>query len=336
MTQNSEIPMARALSCAPKRRILVPVLFCLTAISCSVCFFGGCSVIAGALRYMNEVNVEASPPQGLKRYHNDTAYKVRWALNPGAKSLVAVLSFTGDIHASGVNEFGKLVDEVVFNKDRFKEVVLVLDSPGGEVAAYGQVAAQVERLRNATPKLTVCVDRVAASGGYLAAMPAHHIVAAPFSYVGSVGVIAFVPNLRQAAEKLGIEPRVFVAGRNKSPVSYFDDNDPNARQSFQDRLESIHEQMLAQLIKYRPGVNKDEVKTASVWTAQDSVEKNLGLVDAIGTSNGVLMSLNQLSDLVIVSRRLTLAEEFHEAFSAALQETVAKALTTTELFAVSH
>ena len=261
-------------------------------------------------------------PTGLWKYHQQSEFKRQDAYgetikkesndkNPKAKKekkqkkrpLIAVLEFHGDMKAKQHNLFAKLVDEVVLNKDEFEEVVAVVNSPGGTVPHYGHVYAEMERVRNAGLKLTACVDVVAASGGYLVSLPAHKIIAAPFAVVGSVGVVAFLPNFRKFLNKWKITPRTFTAGKYKRTVTLTDDASPEEVARFKSQLESIHQLFRSSVEKYRPQANIAEIETGLHWTAQESVDKKLGLVDQLGTSREYLLERNKLADLVSISAK---------------------------------
>jgi serine protease SohB len=268
-------------------------------------------------KFKNTSRLELDPV-GLWRYHSDSEFEkklsyglARESEKPGSKNPkadkekkpVAVLEFNGDIRAKQHRGFASLVDEVCVNKDKVSEVVVVITSPGGMVAQYGHVYSQMERLRGAVSKLTVCIDVVAASGGYLMSLPANKIIAAPFSMVGSIGVVAFVPNARKLLNKFDIEPRTFTAGNLKRTVGLFDDASEEEVEHFQGQLETIHSQFLAAVKKYRPQVKFEEIETGAHWSAEDSVSKELGLVDEIGCSEHYLITLNEKEDLIFIKKK---------------------------------
>lgn len=220
-----------------------------------------------------------------------------------------VLNFNGDIKAKQHRSFAKQVDEAVLNKDSLSEVVVVITSPGGMVSQYGHVFSQMERLRDAFPKLTVCIDVVAASGGYLMSLPAHKILAAPFATVGSVGVVAFVPNLRNFLLKFKIEPRTFTVGKYKRTVGMFDKASKEEVQHFESQLESVQRAFLGTLKKYRPQANFPKIETGSHWSAQESVELNLGLVDGLGCSEEYILESNKERSVVELSQKRSLMDD---------------------------
>jgi serine protease SohB len=228
-----------------------------------------------------------------------------------------VLQFEGDLRATKRKTFASMVDEVIVNKDCFSEIVVAANSPGGSIAEYGLVYAEMERLRTLGLPLTVCIDTYGASGGYLLSLPANKIVAAPFAIVGSVGVVAYSPNIHKLLKKHDIEPRLFTAGAYKRTVTFIGDDDEEAKQHFQHELESIHGLFLSAVEKYRPKANMDYVRTGDHWTAEESVRLNLGLVDEIATSRDYLLRVNQERELIMLTpKKPMLPETFGRAAAA--------------------
>jgi serine protease SohB len=252
---------------------------------------------------------------GFWRYHDETEFKRKISYSKKleknrektapdlTKKAIAVIEFNGDVRARSWKSFGELVDEITINREEISEAVVIVTSPGGVVTAYGNLYAQMERIRNSGLKLTVCIDTVAASGGYLMSLPADKILAAPYAIVGSVGVVAFVPNVRGLLKQLLIEPRTFTAGKWKRTISMTDDATPDEIARFQEQLQSIHQIFISSLKKYRPAVNLAEIETGDHWTAQESIEKNLGLVDELMTSHEYLLKLNETNDLLLLSQK---------------------------------
>lgn len=247
---------------------------------------------------------------GVYQYHKDSEFlkKEAYDLSKEEKKsedrkLIAVIEFRGDIKAKQHNAFAKLVDEVEVNKDEIGEVVVTVTSAGGMVSTYGRAYSEMERLRNLGLKLTVCIDTVAASGGYLMSLPAHKIIAAPFAMVGSVGVVAFVPNIREFLTNLKINPRTFTAGKYKRTISLTDEGTPEERSHFQKQLETIHEAFVSVVKKYRENAVIEEIETGDHWSAEESVNRELGLVDELGTSNAYLLERNKKADLLILSQK---------------------------------
>jgi signal peptide peptidase SppA len=224
--------------------------------------------------------------------------------NAGAKcqKLAAVITFDGDVMATGRQGFAELVDEAIRNKERLSEVVVVVSSPGGGVAEYGQMNSEMERLRRAGLNLTACVDTYAASGGYLMSVPAHRIIAAPFAMVGSIGVVSEFLNFSELLNTLGVKAMTMTAGKYKRTLTQFGDVTEEGKEKFLEGLKAIHRQFIKAVTTYRV-VDADAVCTGDHWTAAESMELNLNLVDELATSQEYLFRLNQSQDLVVLSKK---------------------------------
>lgn len=202
---------------------------------------------------------------------------------------VFVLDFDGDMHASRVRALREEVTAILGTARPDTDSVLVrLDSQGGTVPGYGLAASQLCRLRDTGLQLTVSVDRVAASGGYLMACVAHRIIAAPFAVVGSIGVIGALPNFNRLLRRHDIDYEQHTAGEWKRTLSVFGENTDEAREKFQQDLEAVHRQFKGFIQQYRPELDLDRVATGEYWLGQEA--RQLGLVDELGTSDDWLMS----------------------------------------------
>lgn len=274
---------------------------------------------------------------GLWRYHEDVSFKRKDPYGPiltGQKQAqkkelrqpVAVIHFNGDMRAKGHRDLAKLVDEIEINKDKLHGVVFVVSSPGGFVSTYGHAFSQLERIRRLEIDLTVCIDVVAASGGYLMSLPANRIVAAPFAMVGSVGVVAFVPNFRQLLRNWEIEPRTFTAGKYKRTVTLTDDATPEEIARFQSQLETVHRHFVELVKQYRPQAKLSEVETGEHWSAKESMELQLGLVDDLATSQEYLLRLNHDYPLITLSVKKGLFDDGFMKFSGAVADEVEERL----------
>ncbi|MBK8219616.1 MAG: S49 family peptidase [Candidatus Obscuribacter sp.] len=222
-------------------------------------------------------------------------------LHLAGSKLTAVLKFEGDTMASGRQDFARMVDELLINKDRLHRAIVVVNSPGGGVSQYGQMYAEMERIRAAGIDLTACVDTYAASGGYLMSVPAHRIVAAPFSMVGSVGVVSEFINFNRLLKGLGADPLTLTAGNMKRTVTPLSEVTEDGKQAYLQQLAAIHRQFIAVVKKYR-NVDETVVCNGNHWTAAESVEQNLNLVDELATSQDYLFRANQQENLVFISK----------------------------------
>lgn len=204
------------------------------------------------------------------------------------KPKLYVLDFKGDMKAKATTGLREQVNAVLLNHKEGDEVLLRLESGGGVVHGYGLAAAQLARLRTANIPLTVSIDKVAASGGYMMAAVANTIIAAPFAIVGSIGVIAQLPNLHRFLEKKNIDFEQFTAGKYKRTVTVLGKNTNEDREKFQEELEETHALFKAHIEQYRPSVDCSKVATGEHWFACDTLEKNL--VDHIQTGDDFILA----------------------------------------------
>jgi serine protease SohB len=235
-----------------------------------------------------------------------------------SKPSVYVLDFSGDLFASAVKSLREEVNAILAVAGPADEVVVRLESPGGGVPHYGLAAAQFVRLRERKVKVTVCIDRIAASGGYMMACCADTIVAAPFAIIGSIGVVAQVPNLHRLLEKHDIDFEEMTAGEFKRTVSVFGAITDKGRAKFQEQLEDIHLSFKDFVKTHRPVVDIDGVSTGEYWLARRAVE--LKLVDQLGTSDDLLMARTKEANVFEV--KFKPARSLRERFGMAAAETV--------------
>ena len=208
---------------------------------------------------------------------------------------VYVLDFDGDIMATATTHLREEVSALLAVARPQDEVVVRLESPGGGVPHYGLAAAQLVRLKDKKVKLTVCVDRVAASGGYMMACVADKIVAAPFSAIGSIGVVAQVPNVNRLLKKHDVDFEEMTAGEFKRTVTVFGEITPKGRQKFHEQLEETHALFKDFVKTQRPKLDIDAIATGEYWLG--SRAKELNLVDEIGTSDEYLMAATERAKL---------------------------------------
>jgi len=202
------------------------------------------------------------------------------------KPCLYVLDFIGDIKASQVNELRDEISAILAVAGNGDEVVLRLESPGGSVNGYGLAAAQLQRLRDKNIPFTVCIDKIAASGGYLMACVANQIIAAPFAIIGSIGVVAQMPNFHRWLKKNDIDMELLTAGEYKRTLTLFAENTDKGRKKFQEDLEKIHEQFRTYVLANRQQLDIEKVATGEHWLALDAF--NLRLIDTLKTSDDYL------------------------------------------------
>ncbi|HBB53601.1 MAG TPA: protease SohB [Legionellales bacterium] len=209
-----------------------------------------------------------------------------------------VLDFNGDMKASQTQQLREEITNIIQLAQAGDEVMLKLESPGGVVNGYGLAAAQLERLRNHSIPLTVCIDQVAASGGYLMACIANRIISAPFAIIGSIGVVAQMPNFNKWLKKHNIDFEQITAGDYKRTLTMFGENTEAGRKKFSEDLQLIHENFKNHVLNYRPQLDMKKVGTGEHWLARDAMQ--LGLVDELKTSDDfILEKLNHFQMISI-------------------------------------
>lgn len=204
------------------------------------------------------------------------------------KPSIYVIDFIGDIKGSQVDQLREEVSAILSIAAPEDEVLLRLESPGGSVNGYGLAAAQLQRFRDHKIPLIVCIDKVAASGGYLMACVAQHIVAAPFAIIGSIGVVAQIPNFHRWLKKNNVDVELLTAGEYKRTLTIFGENTDKGRKKFQEDLEKIHTKFRDYVLENRQQLDIDKVATGEHWLARDAFD--LRLVDALKTSDEYLIN----------------------------------------------
>jgi serine protease SohB len=212
-----------------------------------------------------------------------------------------VLDFKGDLRASAVASLREEVSAVLQVAKPGDEVLLRLENPGGTVHEHGLAASQLLRLKQRGLTLAVVVDKVAASGGYLMACVADRLIAAPFAIIGSIGVLAQLPNFHRLLEEKGVEFEQVTAGRYKRTLTMFGKNTAEGREKLREEVEDVHELFKAQIREYRPQVDLERVATGEHWYGIRALE--LKLVDEIKTSDDVLLEAAKARDLYRIRYR---------------------------------
>ncbi len=243
---------------------------------------------------------------------------------------IYVLDFKGDIKASAVESFREEVTAVLTVATEKDEVVVRLESPGGVVHGYGLAASQMLRLREKNIPVTAAVDKVAASGGYLMACTAHKILCAPFGIVGSVGVVAQVPNFHRLLNKHNVDFKEYTAGEFKRTVSLFGEITPKGEQKFVEQLEDTHHLFKNFVHQFRPGLDMHKVATGEYWYGKNA--KDLGLVDEIMTSDEYLTAKAASHKIIKLhyEKKLPWSEKFTGFVGRAVEKTALKLFSELE------
>ncbi|MGC9216927.1 protease SohB [Acidithiobacillus sp.] len=223
------------------------------------------------------------------KIHRKTLKKDRKdrANDPLAESCAYLLDFKGDIRASAVSALREEISAIIQAAKPGDTVLLRLESGGGMVNTYGLASAQLLRLRAAKIHLTVLVDAVAASGGYMMAVTADRIVASPFALIGSIGVVAQIPNFHRWLQDRNIDWEQFTAGKFKRTVTLFGENTETGRAKLREELEETHAQFRDFVRQYRPQLDLEQVATGEAWLGNKA--RQLGLVDDLATSDEIIL-----------------------------------------------
>lgn len=221
-----------------------------------------------------------------------------------AQKRIFVIRFDGDIKASEVDDLRETITAILLTAKSTDEVLLCLESGGGMVHGYGLAASQLQRLRDANIHLTVSIDKVAASGGYMMACVANTIIAAPFSIIGSIGVIAQLPNFHRLLEKNNIDFEQITAGDYKRTLTLFGKNTEEGRKKLQSEIDETHELFKTFVKTHRPQVHIDEVATGEHWFGTQAIFKNL--VDELQTSDNYLLNKRESHDIYEIAFKIKL------------------------------
>ncbi|MEE4183306.1 protease SohB [Pseudomonas viridiflava] len=240
------------------------------------------------------------------------------------KARVYVLDFDGDIKASATESMRHEITALLTLATDKDEVVLRLESGGGMVHSYGLASSQLARIRQAGIPLTICIDKVAASGGYMMACIGNKIISAPFAILGSIGVVAQLPNVNRLLKKHDIDFEVLTAGEYKRTLTVFGENTEKGREKFQQDLDITHDLFKNFVASYRPQLSIDEVATGEVWLGMAALDKQL--VDELKTSDEYLAERAKDADVFHLHyvQRKSLQERMGMAAAASADSLIAK------------
>jgi len=218
------------------------------------------------------------------------------------KHRVFVLNFKGDIRATAVESLREEITALLTIANQDDEVLLRLENPGGTVHEHGLAASQLLRLRQRDIPLVVAVDKVAASGGYLMASTANKIIAAPFAIIGSIGVLAQIPNFHRVLEKHGVDFEQITAGKYKRTITMFGKNTDEDRKKLKQDLEGIHDLFKSSVTAHREELDIEQVATGEHWYGQQALE--LKLIDELMTSDDYLLEKSKDSNIFEIQYKL--------------------------------
>ena len=245
-------------------------------------------------------------------------------VSEAAKPTLYVLEFKGSMDAGEVSSLREEISAVLAVAVPGDEVLLRLESPGGVVHGYGLAASQLQRLRDAGLQLTAVVDKVAASGGYMMACVADRIVAAPFSIIGSIGVVAQIPNFNRLLKRNDIDVELHTAGQYKRTLTLFGENTDEGREKFQEDLNETHLLFKEFVQQMRPTLDLEKVATGEHWYGRQALD--LGLIDEIGTSDALIIKLMDRFNVLGVhyARKKKMMDRFTNSASLAAERLILK------------
>jgi len=238
-----------------------------------------------------------------------------------------VVDFNGDVMATQSRALTYEITSIICNAKVGDEVLVRLTSPGGAAHAYGYAASQLERIKKAGIPLTVAVDKIAASGGYMMACVADKIISAPYAIIGSVGVVAEFPNMFNFLRNLGIDYKQYTAGKYKRTVSPLGEITEEGEEKFKEDLQEVYQLFKDHVSRHRPSIDVDKIATGEHWHAINA--KKYGLVDEIKTSEEYLIDNLKMAEILkvtFVGDRKTLAEKLGGKIAKSFAEGLVKAL----------
>ena len=255
----------------------------------------------------------------LKQYKAEHKKKEKGSDEDSKRKKMFVIEFKGDIRATEVASLREEITAIVSVATPDDEVLVVLESAGGTVHGYGLAASQLKRIRDRNIHLTIAVDKVAASGGYMMACVGNRILAAPFAIIGSVGVLAQIPNFNRLLKKHNIDFEQITAGEFKRTLTLFGENTDKDREKFREELEDTHQLFKDFIHENRPVVDIDKISTGEHWYGKQALALNL--VDDLQTSDDYICAALDQTDIYRIeyTRKKPISEKLF-SFGAKMQE----------------
>ena len=238
----------------------------------------------------------------------------------GSTKRVYVINFKGNIAADAVVCLREEISAILSLATPDDEVLVRLESPGGVVHAYGLASSQLVRLKHAQIPLTVCVDKVAASGGYMMACLANKLVAAPFAIIGSIGVLVQLPNFHRVLKKHEVDYEIISAGEFKRTLTTFGEITEKGRDKVREDVETIHGIFKHWVKEHRPSVDIDKIATGETWLGTQAKERYM--VDEIRTSDECILSACETADVFEVEYELpkSIPQKLSTVFESTLEK----------------
>lgn len=257
----------------------------------------------------------------IKQEKQEEKNKLRQAKDTHKKqNRIFVLNFEGDIRASAVENLREEITAILTVATPRDEVLINIESPGGMVHGYGLAASQLKRIRDRKIPLIATVDKVAASGGYMMACVADRILAAPFAVIGSIGVIAQLPNFNRLLKKYDIDFEQVMAGQYKRTLSLFGENTKEGRKKMQEEVDEAHKLFKDFVMIHRPNVDINTLATGETWYGTRA--KEINLVDEIMTSDDYLLAQSNKNNIFKVE--YIIKKNLIEKIATSIQTTFTK------------
>lgn len=246
---------------------------------------------------------------------------------PEKRPKLFVISFDGGVYADEVESLREEISAIISIAQPEDKVLIKLESPGGVVHGYGLASSQIARLRNANIEVIASVDKVAASGGYMMACVANKIISAPFAIIGSIGVVAQLPNFNKLLKKHDVEIEQHTAGNFKRTLTMLGENTDEAREKFKQELADTHILFKDFVSEYRPQLDIEKVATGEHWYGKQALD--LKLVDELSTSDDFVLNAVKDHTLYKVEYKIKqkLAEKLGVAAAAGISSMVSKMTT---------
>ncbi|WWO96651.1 MAG: protease SohB [Candidatus Dasytiphilus stammeri] len=269
----------------------------------------------------NEIILSSMTPQDRKRWQKKRKKYNLFGISPPTdkkdkNGVLYILDFKGSLDASEVHSLREEISAILIGAKKNDEVLLRLESAGGLVHSYGLAASQLQRLRHKGIFLTVAVDKIAASGGYMMASVANHIMATPFAVIGSIGVVAQLPNFYRFLKRHEIDIELHTAGEYKRTLTFLGENTEKGRQKFREDLSTTHQLFKNFIHEMRPHLDIDHVATGEHWFGTHALKK--GLIDTIGNSDDfILQKIDQCECIAVhyISRSSRWREKFFHIYN---------------------
>jgi serine protease SohB len=272
---------------------------------------------------LNEGDFKKEQKEEKKRHKREAKERKKGTAETTDRLRLYVLNFDGDMKASATDNLREEISAVLGVARSGDEVLIRLESGGGMVHSYGFAASQLQRIRDAGIQLTVSVDKVAASGGYMMACVANRILAAPFAVIGSIGVLAQIPNFHRLLRKANVDFEQLTAGEYKRTLTMFGENTDAGREKMQEDIDDTHVLFKDFVAEHRSQVEIDSVATGEVWYGQRAIEK--GLVDELQTSDGFVQACLPERDVFEVKH--VLKKHWQEKLGLAAEGAVNRSVT---------